>query len=134
MVRIRKARWDVLAKPEVLDFLRDGVDRSYQYVADKMFALLARRVPKDGPPRGELSEDIGDDILEFRRQPRKGKKLRVLYFYDEGHVIVCVRAFQKGKKKTPPAEKERAIEARKAYFDAKNRREITIAPMKEMSA
>jgi hypothetical protein len=131
LVRIRKVNWDVLAMPEVLDELQ-GVDPSYRPVADSMFALLRRRVPEAGPPKGEISEPLGDGIFEFRRQPQRGPKLRVLWFYDAGRVIICTRAFLKDVKKCPPEEKARALKIRDRYLQAKTHQQVTITELEDM--
>lgn len=131
LVRIRRIAWDVLACEQVLDFLAGEMDASCRALADGMLALLRRRVPVTGPPGGELSSDVGDDILEFRKQPKKGPKLRVLFFYDAGRIVVCTNAFLKAGRKLPPEEKRRAVAIRHRYFEAKARGTIRIKDIEE---
>ena len=126
LVRIRRVVWDVIAIADdnghhVMDELA-AIDPSYRH-AETMRALISEHVPRNGPPRhNELRcKPIGDDILEFKTGPRRGRKLRVLWFYDEGHVIVCTHSLMKDTAKTPREEKDRAIRMRSAYFDAKHR-------------
>ena len=49
----------------------------------------------------------------------KGPKVRVLFFYDKGNVIVCTHGFLKDTQKTNPVEIDKAILIRKYYFEAK---------------
>lgn len=44
------------------------------------------------------------------------KRIRVLFFYDKGHVVICTHGFIKKSGATPKAEKLNAISACKDYF------------------
>jgi hypothetical protein len=81
-----------------------------------MLHLLRDYVPVHGPLRlrAPLCKSLGDDIFEFRKEP-KGKRLRVAWFYDSGRVVVCAVAFTKAEK-LPAEEKARAIRMRARYF------------------
>lgn len=69
-----------------------------------------------GPPRDpEKSKFLRDEIFEFRT---KGG-LRLLWFYDEGRVVICVNGYIKQGQKTPAAEINAAISWKKEYLVAK---------------
>ena len=44
------------------------------------------------------------------------KRIRVLFFYDKGHIVICTHGFIKKSGATPKAEKHSAISACKDYF------------------
>jgi hypothetical protein len=69
-----------------------------------------------GPPKdSEKSKFLRDEIFEFRT---KGG-LRLLWFYDEGRVVICVNGYIKQGQKTPNAEIDAAIQWKNDYFTAK---------------
>jgi phage-related protein len=125
LVRLgRRAVWDVIALAEddgrsVWGEL-EAIDPGYKH-AETMRVLISTHVPRNGPPvHNHLRcSSLGDDIFEFKTGPKRGKKLRVLWFYDEGRLIVCTHSFLKDTRTTPPDEKAKAIRMRRAYFDAK---------------
>lgn len=130
LVRIARRRWDVLAfcdhrgNCQVLDFLED-LTGSYQAAAEQMRLLLDRIIPEHGPPKTEpLCKPLGDGLFELRKQP-KGKKLRVVWFYGTGAVIVCVAAFTKAER-TPRAEIVRARALQREYWEAKKHGRVEI--------
>lgn len=130
LVRIGKLRWEVLAVCDhrgscpVLDFL-GGLEGPYRAAADQMLALLRSQIPANGPPKAEpLSKPLGDGLYELRRQP-KGKKLRVVWFYGGGAVIVCAVAFTKGER-TPRQEVVRAASWKDRYWRARMRGALDI--------
>jgi phage-related protein len=90
-----------------------------------MLVLLQDVLPKSGPPRHhEISKSLGGGIFELRRQP-KGRKLRVVYFYDSGFRIVCTSAFTKAET-TPMIEIESARFLARRYREARFRNELVI--------
>jgi len=103
----------------VLDFL-DGLGANYRAAVAGMLSLLREYVPSHGPTqlRKPITESLGNGIFEFRKEP-KGKRVRVLFFYDPDpkrrQVIVCTNGFQKAEK-TPWSEIERCGEIRKQYL------------------
>ena len=111
--RLGKVRWDVLAAPDVLEFL-EGLDKSLTQARDSMLALLRRTAPVEPPNRWPLVDRLTSDILEFRRG-----RLRVLWFYDEGRVIVCTHGYLKKTRSAPRAQIGRAERKRTEYFSAK---------------
>ena len=130
LVRIARKRWDILATRDhrgncqVLDFL-DDLTGSYQAAAEQMGHLLALVIPEHGPPKTEpLCKSLGNGLFELRKQP-KGKKLRVVWFYGTGAVIVCVAAFTKAER-TPRAEIVRARALQREYWEAKKHGRVEI--------
>jgi phage-related protein len=78
-------------------------------------ANLLERTAKEGPSRRtEVSHQIKDEIYEFIQG-----RLRVLWFYDEGQIVVCSHGFIKKSSKTPRSEIRRAEETRHRYFEDK---------------
>lgn len=57
---------------------------------------------------------IAPEIWQFKSGP-----YRIPWFYDEGKLIICSHVFVKKQKKTPKAERDRAIKAREDYLKAK---------------
>lgn len=82
--------------------------------ARKMMALVSW-TSRNGPPKNkEKSNPLGDDIFEF-----KTTSFRVLYFFDEGRLIVCCHGFVKKTNKCPRGQKAAAVKTRQEYFEAK---------------
>lgn len=135
LVRIARRRWEVLAildhrgHCQVLDFLAE-LQGSSRTVAESMTRLLRRTIPAMGPPRAEpLCKSLGDGIYELRKQP-KGKKLRVVWFYGSGTVIVCTAAFWKAER-TPRERVDEAKRLQEQYRVAKSRNLIEIFDIEE---
>lgn len=138
LLRLRRAEWDVLAVQsddgkvcETLDFLL-GKREGQQAVRNGLYSFLRETVPYYGPQddNPELCfrlHPYEDGVWEFRKQPRRGPKVRVLFFRD-GKRIVCVNGFLKTSI-TPPRKVEEAAEARRRYFD--NPRNIIITDLDE---
>jgi len=96
-----------------------------------MLALLRIDLPASGPPKSEpLCKPLGNGIYELRKQP-KGRKLRVVWFYGTGPVVVCTYAFTKAER-TPQIRIEQSRLLRKQYFSAVARREIEIIELEEL--
>ena len=73
-------------------------------------------VVETGPPKdAEKSKQLRDGIFEFRT---KGG-LRLLWFYDEGRVVICVNGYIKQGQKIPSKQIEEAIRWKNRYFEAK---------------
>lgn len=136
LVRIARLRWEVLAVCDsrggcpVVEFL-DALKRTpHQVAAEQMMQMLASQVPLSGPPKTEpLCKSLGNGLFEFRRQP-KGKKLRVVWFYGGGAVVVCSAAFTKAER-TPRTAIERTLLLRELYRSAKADDEIEIVDIEE---
>lgn len=95
----------------------------------RMLALLRQQLPTSGPPRNEeISKQLDGDIYEFRKTPKRGPALRVLWFYDQGKIVVCTHGFWKTTQRTPKAEIEKAQRLRKDYLLAKRSNSLRIVP------
>lgn len=134
LVRIGRKRWEVLAicdsrgRCQVADFLVDLEGTTGQIAAEQMLRLLRTQVPVSGPPKAEpLCKSLGDGLYEFRKQP-KGKKLRVVWFYGGGAVIVCAAAFTKAER-TPRAQLERARAQQLAYLEDRRNGKLEITDL-----
>ena len=117
--RVQRARWDVLAvcgprgDCPLLELLA-GLEARLAAEGRAMQRLLAF-VAEQGPPRNvETSHKIAGEIWELI-----AGRLRVLWFYDEGRLVVCSHGFVKRTRKTPAGEIERAHAACTAYRAAK---------------
>jgi len=105
---------------ELLSFLNE-MEGPIGRAAIRMANLL-ERTAKEGPSRRtEISHQIEDDIYEFIQG-----RLRILWFYDEGRIVVCSHGFVKKTKKTPRRELQRAKETHRRYFEDKKKGKITI--------
>ncbi len=123
LLQIGRDRWTVLVvaddrwSSELLEVLSTPSETN---LGERMFGFLREALPTNGPPRNkEISKDLGGGRFEFRKQPRKGAALRVLYFFDKGQIIVCSNAFWKKTDKTPRAELKRLDDTMAAYEAAK---------------
>lgn len=105
---------------QLLDFI-DSLESNLQKDRDRMLALLERAAEK-GPPRNtDISHLIKDEIFEFIQG-----RLRVLWFYDEGKLILCTQGFIKKTQKTPTAEIDLAISFKERYFKVKKKGPLKI--------
>ena len=105
---------------ELLEFL-EGLGQTLQKDSDRMLAFLSR-VAEGGPPRNtEISHQIKGKLFEFIQG-----RLRVLWFYDEGKLIICTSGFVKKGRKTPRGEIDHAIQVMDDYFEDKKRAHIQI--------
>ncbi len=123
---VRTGDWQVLAvciergDCPLLDFLA-GLEGKLARDGRRMLKLLDR-VATQGPPRNtELSHQLAFGIWEFIQG-----RLRVLWFYDEGKLVICSHGFVKKRQKTPAGEIERAQENQRRYSEAKARNDIEI--------
>lgn len=86
--------------------------------------MLARltAVAETGPPHNTaICHQIDEDIWQIEQG-----RIRVLWFYDEGKVIVLTQGFIKSTQKTPDSEKRAARETLKRYKEAKRSRTLTV--------
>lgn len=125
---VRRGRWTVYAvctergDCPLLSFLQEGEPKGWQSKEKgRMLARLAS-VAEDGPPRNaEACHQVDDEIWQLEQG-----RVRVLWFYDEGRVVVLSHGFLKSSRKTPEREKRTARAALKRYRDAKRRGEIRL--------
>ncbi len=114
------AACDARGDCELVEFL-DGLGANLQGDGDHMLELL-ERVSSNGPRRNtDICHQIQDDVWEFI----KGR-LRVLWFYDKGRIVVCTHGFVKNSRKTPKAEIAKAARIKEQYFAAKAQNDLEI--------
>jgi phage-related protein len=121
-----QGRYTILAvcdnrgNPILLDFFEE-LGSNLQKDLDSMLQLL-ETCASSGPPRNtEISHKIRGEIWEFI----KGR-LRVLWFYDHGRVIICTHGFIKKSGKTRAQEITRAENKYQEYLASKNEDNIII--------
>ncbi len=104
---------------QLADFIA-GLPSNLQKDGERMLVLF-RRVAEQGPQRlpDDVCHSIAEDIWEFIRG-----RLRVVWFYDEGKVVICSHGFVKQSQKTKKNDIERALDAKKRYFADKTTRHI----------
>lgn len=103
--------------------------------AKKMMKLLKGRAvagnlgPLDLPDY--MSEHLEDDIFQFKRGPKTGGGIRVLFFYPSNRQksVICTHSFIKRTKKTPPGEIDAAKASCSAYYVAAEARRIMVVPL-----
>lgn len=81
----------------------------------KMVRILDYVIEAGPPKDAEKSKQLREGIFEFRT---KGG-LRLLWFYDEGRVVICVNGYIKQGQKTPRQQIDEAIQWKSRYFEAK---------------
>ncbi len=128
---ISKDKWTVLAVAKddgevpLLEFLSD--ETKSKKAKENMLSTLVEYVPTHGTPKDENKcKYLRDHILEFKTGSNKGPKVRVLFFYDKGKVIVCSHGFLKDTQKTNPDEIDKAIQIRENYLEAQKNKKLTI--------
>ncbi len=127
VVQLARMAWEVRAVCDqsdnclVLDLLGSGEEATKAHRMG-MLALLREHIPRLGVPPAPLSAPLGDRLFELRKQPRKGPKLRVPFFYDrnDDRIVVCTHAFWKDQP-AMPNEILRARQLRDAYYAAQTR-------------
>lgn len=124
--RVRESTWQVLAlcafrgDCPLLDFLT-GLEGNLQRDGRRVLQLL-ERVSQYGPPRNtDICHQVGDGIWEFIQG-----RIRILWFYDKGKMILCTHGFVKKSQKTPRADLEQALRQRRAYELAASQGHIRI--------
>ncbi len=118
-------RWSVWAPVNddescpVMDFM-EGIDGNHQGAVDKMISLL-QHVAQSGPRElpDSLSHQVGDGLWQFT----KGR-LRLIWFYDDGRVVVCAHAHFKKTPKIPRRDLDAAGRVRGQYLIAKTKGEL----------
>lgn len=93
-------------------------------IASQKIRMLARlaAVAETGPPRNvKICHQIDGNIWQIELG-----RVRILWFYDEGRIVVLSHGFLKSSQKTPEAEKSLARAALREYREAKARRRLKI--------
>jgi phage-related protein len=98
-----------------------GDNKRSRGLATKMRARIREHIPRYGPPEHPFHGTRlkgTDGIAELRVGPKKGPKLRVLYFFGrKQREIILTDAFWKATD-TAPEDIARAEKARRAYFQS----------------
>jgi hypothetical protein len=81
----------------------------------KMVRILDYVIEAGPPKDAEKSKQLREGIFEFRT---KGG-LRLLWFYDEGRIVICVNGYITQGQKTPRQQIVEAIQWKSRYFEAK---------------
>jgi hypothetical protein len=137
LLRLARARWDVLAICEedgscqILDLLQRGHREGSKEARDKILSLLIESVPLEGPQLDNPTvckplRPLSDGLFEFRKQPKRGAKPRVIWFFDGETCIVCTLGFFK-RNETPERLMDQARAMKAAYFKAKAQGRLSIA-------
>lgn len=98
-----------------------------------MLSLLTKSVPFEGPQTDNPTvckplRPVADGLYEFRKQPKRGSKPRVIWFFDGDAVIVCTVAFFK-RDQTPQSKIDDALAMKEEYFRAKQQRRLEIVDL-----
>lgn len=117
----------------LLDFVAELDDKR----AAKVLSDLKQFVPNSQPAdwvRMDFSWQLrGTDILEFRWPKKGGGTPRVLWFYDEGRVVVCAHGLNKKGTALDPAEIKAAEAAKAHYLKAKAARQLDIVRLEHFA-
>lgn len=100
------------------DFLAD-VERDLPNEFPKLVRLFDYAAEHLPPRNEEKCKLLQDGIYEF-----KTTNLRVLWFWDEGRMILCTHGFVKKSRKTPPGEIARALNMKASYTVAKQAKQL----------
>ena len=120
---IADGRWRVYApcgddgKTFIERMSDDDEDQRHKLVA--LLDKAAKHGPHSIPADRNHAVGFTGKIRQFRVD-----HLRLLWFFDEGQVIVCARIYTKKKQKAPPGEVRAAEEFRQAYLLAKRDRRL----------
>lgn len=86
---------------------------------------MYQRMVKIAQGRMLLSSTCHSVSDEYKIWQVSTHKHRLLWFYDEGHIIICTHVFYKNKNgRTPPKEIERACNIKVEYFEAKRANQL----------
>ena len=98
-------------KSPVEDFIRslDSRTRRKFYYVKNLLETFGHRLPY---PHAKY---IGDDIFELKFHGPEGH-IRTLYFFFAENMAILTNGFIKKSNKTPPNEKQIAIDRKKDYF------------------
>jgi phage-related protein len=90
-----------VAVRQVREFIADQPDECQaQYLA------MIERLEQDGYLIEPFAKKLDKELFEIRI--RRGRQVRVLYYYDDGDIVVGVHAFVKKTQKTPVREVHQA--------------------------
>jgi len=123
---IHREIWTIYEVDEVLMSFLESLEDNYSGMVDQILPLLERITSQQQGPKSlnkKICHRIDDDHDIW--QIRKGR-IRLLWFYDKGRVIVCAHTFLKKSQKTPRRERDKARRVKKAYFQAKQSGQLNI--------
>jgi hypothetical protein len=133
LVLMGQGQWTVYAicSDETTCPLLDFVAELDEKRAAKVLSDLKQFVPNSQPAdwvRMDFSWQLrdSDGILEFRWPARGGGTPRVLWFYDEGKVVVCAHGLNKKGTALDPDEVKAAEAAKARYLRAKAARQLDV--------
>jgi phage-related protein len=106
--------WSIGSSCEVFEFIK-RLERESNRDAERLVYLI-KKTADHGPIRNEeqcrsLEGKHGEGLFEFKA-PRGA---RILWFYDQGKIIVCAHGFVKKGTDTPRREIDRAQQVRQRY-------------------
>lgn len=99
---------------ETIDFLEEMASKKTKEL-NKLNALIERSLEHGIPQNKQKCRTLGNGIFEFKTTGG----LRLVWFWDEGQMIICTHGFKKTKQKTPRGQIERALAKKADYFEAK---------------
>ena len=104
-----------------------GLASNLEKEGRRMLGLL-KRVAQRGPDLNpEVCHQIEGKLYQFAQG-----RIRILWFYDEGKIIICTHGFVKKTRKTPDNEKEHAKLIMKKYFEEKQSGPLEKIPWDEV--
>jgi putative component of toxin-antitoxin plasmid stabilization module len=137
LIELGRKTWRVLAvcdhrdNCQVLSYLRSSQSSD---AARRMFGNLRQTIPERGPEfrNKEKVKHLDDGIYEFRIQPKKGPKSRVIFFTDGNSVVVCTEGLDK-RNDDLSLYIEKAKDIRERYLADCNAGQIDIKKLSEES-
>jgi phage-related protein len=124
---VEKGNYDVYAVEgnsgicELLDYLENipaNLASSRSQLLN-IFKLVVEHGPMKLSKERSHWADEDNKIYEF-----VANRLRVLWFYDEGKLVICSHVFPKTTQKTPKKQSRKAAKLRSRYFEEKERGEL----------
>ncbi|MBN1257733.1 MAG: type II toxin-antitoxin system RelE/ParE family toxin [Planctomycetes bacterium] len=103
---------------ELLDFLNQP---DHQNDLEKLYPILETFSQKGELKNKEKCRKLRGKIWEF-----KAGCLRVLWFRDEGSLIICTHGYPKKQRNTPEREIKKATKRMNQYFEAKKKNLVMI--------
>ena len=135
LLQVAKLEWRILAVCDHRDRcqVHDFLERAEKRLKIKMKALLEQTVANNGPDlhNENMARYLYDEIYEFKRGPKTGAKIRVIFFRDNAQKrVICTEAYVKTND-SPAPYVTRAVELHKQYKQALDGNEIRIIRKRE---
>lgn len=95
-----------------------------QVAISALNALMTRITPSDGPPfcNEQLAKRLPESVCEFKAREKKAKQVPRVFFFEDGHLIICTNAFMKPTSRWDD-EFKKCRDLRDEYFLTKARRQ-----------